>query len=41
MEKWAYIENVAILAVMAFLVWATGSGWWVLLLLLANYQRAK
>lgn len=28
------IHNVAVLAVMAFLVYATGSGWWWLLILL-------
>jgi hypothetical protein len=35
---WSIVENIALLAAMCFLVWLTGSGWWALMLLLANYR---
>ena len=38
---WAVVENIALLAAMCFLVWLTGSGWWVLLLLFANVPKGK
>ena len=41
MNAWAHIENIALLAVMALLVWLTDSGWWALLLVFANYPRSK
>ena len=31
---WYTIENIVILAVICFLVWLTGSAWWVLLVFL-------
>lgn len=34
------IENIALIAAMAFLVWATSSGWWVLLCLFGNSSSA-
>lgn len=41
MNRWAYAENIAIVAAMVFLVWLTGSGWWGLLMLWLNYQRSR
>lgn len=38
MDKWAYIENIAVLAAVCFLVWATKNGWWCLLLAWVNYH---
>lgn len=38
---WLYIENIAILAAICFLVWLTGSGWWALLLLACNTTTAR
>jgi hypothetical protein len=40
-KKWPIIENIAILAAVCFLVWATGSGWWALLMLGMNYWSSK
>lgn len=39
MNQLAYIENIAILAAVCFLVWATDSGWWALLMLWVNYPK--
>ena len=33
---WYTIENIVILVVICFLVWLTGSAWWVLLVFLMN-----
>jgi hypothetical protein len=38
---WMVLENIAILAVICFLVWSTGSGWWVLLVLGMNSFTRK
>ena len=36
---WSIVENIALLVAMCFLVWLTGSGWWALMLLWANYRK--
>jgi hypothetical protein len=36
---WAVLENIALLAASCFLIWLTGSGWWVLLLMFMNQFR--
>jgi hypothetical protein len=36
---WLVLENVALLGAMCFLVWLTGSYWWVLLLLFTNLPK--
>jgi len=41
MTKWAFIENICILAAVCFLVWLTGSGCWVLLTLMANSPKSE
>lgn len=33
---WYTLENIVILVVICFLVWLTGSAWWVLLVFLMN-----
>jgi len=33
---WYTLENIVILVVICFLVWLTGSAWWVLLIFLMN-----
>ena len=33
---WYTVENIVILVVICFLVWLTGSAWWVLLVFLMN-----
>ena len=38
---WAVIENIAILCAACFLIWLTGSGWWILLCVLCNTGTAK
>ena len=40
-KSWLIIENIAILVAVCFLVWATGSGWWALLILGMNYWRSE
>jgi hypothetical protein len=37
--KFAAISNVALLATICFLIWATGSCWWILLIVL--FHTAK
>ena len=36
---WAFLENIALLAAICFLVWATGSSWWALMLVFLNYRK--
>ncbi len=38
---WMVIENIAILASVCFLVWLTGSGWWVLMAMFMNMRTYK
>ena len=38
---WAILENIAILAAICFLVWASESAWWGVLVLFMNTTRAK
>lgn len=38
---WYTIENIVILAVICFLVWLTGSAWWVLLVFLMNVTSER
>lgn|GEM_PF-3658093 len=33
---WLTLENIVILCVICFLVWLTGSGWWILLAFFMN-----
>lgn len=38
---WLVLENIALLAAMCFLVWATGNGWWCLLALFLNTRMGN
>jgi len=38
---WYTIENIAILVAICFLVWLTGSAWWVLLVFLMNMTTER
>lgn len=38
---WAVLENIALLAAMCFLIWATNAYWWVLMLVFMNYPSRK
>ena len=38
---WYTLENIVILVVICFLVWLTGSAWWVLLVFLMNVTSER